>query len=181
MSSRCSVASTSSHLSSTASSHNRNRNYNTPLHSSRDGAKNRLRMSGSSGYAHGSSLGRHRPEIHALFAAKRSNCKAFERTLLQNKSAVYMRSSCREQQQSCPVSSEKKSTVSSEIQSTVSSEIQSTISSEMQSMLCSETLEGRMTLTLDDDGKLAFSSTPQTASMYNLSNPFGSTHTFQRS
>jgi hypothetical protein len=32
-----------------------------------------------------------------------------------------------------------------------------------------------MALTLDDNGKLAFSSTPQTASMYNLSNPFGCT------
>jgi hypothetical protein len=158
-----------SHLSSTASSNSRNRNCIASLHSmhSTDGIKSRLRMSGSSGYAHGSSLGRHRREMTALLMPKRSKDRVIERTLQQTKSTTYARSSSGAQHQSRTVQHQKPH----------ASPVR--VSPEIQSMLRREALNGHMILSLDGNGELAFSGTLQKASMYDLSKPFGRTRTFQ--
>jgi hypothetical protein len=76
-----STTSTSSHLSSTASSSNRQRSHTFKLSpdvhkNGRNGNKNRLRMSSSSGYGHGTLLGRHRREIMALLLPNRTGTSA---------------------------------------------------------------------------------------------------------
>jgi hypothetical protein len=167
-----STLATTSHLSSTACSSNRQRGLvlSSPIvhKRSRDGIKNRrLRMLGTSGCAYGSSLDRQCREMTALLMPKRSKDRVLERTLQQTKSTTYMQSSSGEQQQSR----------TGQHQTSQASPVR--VSPEMQSLLRREALRGHMILSLDRNCELALSGTLQKASMYDLSNPFGRARTFQ--
>jgi len=151
-----STTSTSSYLSSTASSNNRQRTHTFKLSSNvhkngRNGNMNRLRMSSSSGYGHGTLLGRHRREMTALLLPKRAGSSSGEDGDLDR-----VRSIESEQLQQSPIR----------------------VSPGLRSVLGSEVLEGHMTISLDRNRELALGGSATTGRLYDLSDPFGRGHAF---